>query len=130
MLTLFNLQWVKIFLTLMQSSILKINRIYIKKLYYAPFNYITDKACFSKCASRFALAIHKSWFPNRLYLFADPLKQFFVKTRNQNFPFVRKFVFRETIKFLFTLQAWQFACILLQKVLNCTLFSCTLIGGA
>ena len=37
------------------------------------------------------------------------------------------FVFRET-KFLFTLQARQIAYILLQKVLNCTLFSCIWIA--
>ena len=41
----------------------------------------------------------------------------------QNFPSVGIFVFRETTKFLFTLQAQQINYILLQKVLNCTLFS-------
>ena len=54
----------------------------------------------------------------------DHLKQFFVKISDQNFPFVRTFVFRETIRFLFTLQAWKFVYILLQKVFNCKQFSC------
>ena len=41
---------------------------------------------------------------------------------NQNFPSVGIFVFRETTKLPFTLQARQIAYIVLQKVLNCTLF--------
>ena len=41
---------------------------------------------------------------------------------------VRIFVFRETTKFLFTLTARQIAYILLQKVLNCTLFACIWIA--
>ena len=67
--------------------------------------------------------IHKSWSPDRPWLFTDHLKQLFVKTKNQNLPFVRAFVFRKTTKFLFTLYKIQFSCISLQKVLNCTLFS-------
>ena len=46
----------------------------------------------------------------------------------QNFPSVGIFVFRETTKFLFTLQAQQINYILLQTVLNCTLFSSILIA--
>ena len=42
---------------------------------------------------------------------------------NPNFLSVGIFVFRETRKFLFTLQARQIAYIWLQKVLDCTLFS-------
>ena len=45
----------------------------------------------------------------------DHLKYFFVKFVNQNFQSVRITVFRETTKFLFTLEAQQFAYILLQK---------------
>ena len=51
-----------------------------------------------------------------------------MKFANQNFPYVGIFVFRETTKFLFTLQARKIDYILLQKVLNCTLFSCILIA--
>ena len=46
----------------------------------------------------------------------------FVKFVNQNFPSVRIFVFRETIKFLFILQAQQFAYALHQKVKLYTIF--------
>ena len=46
-----------------------------------------------------------------------------MKFANQNFLSVGIFVLRGTTKFLFTLQARQIAYILLQKVLNCTLFS-------
>ena len=52
------------------------------------------------------------------------LSNFFVKFANQNSPSVRIFVFKETTKFVFTLQDRQFAYILLQKVLNCKPFSC------
>ena len=70
--------------------------------------------------------------------FVDHFKYFFVKFTNQNFPSNGIFVFRETTKLLFTLQARQVTYNLLQKVLNCTLFSYiwrafwpqTLIGGA
>ena len=52
------------------------------------------------------------------------IKFFFSRiTLSKNFPSVRIFVFRKTTNFLFTLQARQFASILLQKVLNCTQFS-------
>ena len=121
-LILFNLQWVQTLLTLMQSSTFKFNHIHLNKqyipliyFYYAPFNYITDKTCFSKSSSRSELVIHRSWFSNQLCLFADNLKHFFVKISDQNFHSVRTFVFSKTTKFLFTR---QFACILLQKVLN------------
>ena len=56
--------------------------------------------------------------------FADHFKQFFVKLVNQNFHSVRIFAFRETSKFLFTLLVWQFAHILIKKVLNCTIIFC------
>ena len=46
-----------------------------------------------------------------------------MKFENQNFPSFTIFVFRETKKFLFALQVQQFADVLLQKVLNHTLFS-------
>ena len=85
---------------------------------------MTDKTCFSKSTSWFELAIHRSLFSDRLFLLADHFTKLFVIIRNQNFPFVRTLVFRETTKFLFTLQTWQFFYILLQKVLNCTLLSC------
>ena len=51
----------------------------------------------------------------------------FCETCESKLPSIRIFVFRETTKFLFTLQARQFAYILLQ-VLNCTLFSCIWIA--
>ena len=66
----------------------------------------------------FKLAICQLRFENQLCLFPDNCKQFVVKFANQNFPFVRIFVFRETAKFLFTLQMRQLAYILLQKVLQ------------
>ena len=47
-----------------------------------------------------------------------------MKFANQNFSSIRIFAFRETTKFLFTLEARQLDYILLQKVLNFTLFSC------
>ena len=47
-----------------------------------------------------------------------------MKFANQNFLSVEIFVFWETRKFLFTLQTRQIAYILLQNLLNCTLFSC------
>ena len=72
--------------------------------------------------------IHRSQFTNQLCVSTDHFKQFFVKFANKNFPSVRIFVFRETTEFLFTLQAQQFAYILLQKVLNSTLFSCIWIA--
>ena len=56
----------------------------------------------------FELAVRESRFADWIFLFTDHFKQFF----------------RETTKFLFTLQAWQITYILLQKVLNYTLFSC------
>ena len=46
-----------------------------------------------------------------------------MKFANQNFLLVGIVVFRETTKFLFTLHARQITYILLQKVLDCTLFS-------
>ena len=49
------------------------------------------------------------------------LSAFFFKFSNQSFPSVRIFIFREIVKFLFILQAQQFAYTLLQKVLSCTL---------
>ena len=61
--------------------------------------------------------------PTNLAFLQTILSNFFVKIRDQNFRFVRTFVFREITKFLFTHQVWQFAYILLQKVLNCTQFS-------
>ena len=61
---------------------------------------------------------------DQLCLFVDHCNQFLVKFADQNFPSVRIFVFRETTKFFFTLQAQQFTYILHRKVLNCTLFSC------
>ena len=54
---------------------------------------------------RFKLAIRESQFADRIYLFADRFKHFFVKFTNQHFPSARIFVMRETTKFLFTLQA-------------------------
>ena len=63
-------------------------------------------------------------FADRFCLFADHLKQFFVKSANQDFPSVRLFVSIETTRFLFTLQAQQFVYIALQNVLICTQFSC------
>ena len=47
-------------------------------------------------------------FADWLCLFADHFKQFFVKFTNQNFHSIKTFVFRETTKFLFILQAPQF----------------------
>ena len=47
---------------------------------------------------------------------------------NENFPSVRIFIFRKTTKFLFALQARQLDYILLQRVLDCTLFSCIWIA--
>ena len=55
----------------------------------------------------FELANLKSRFMDRLYFFADHFKPIFVKFANQNFRSVRIFVFRETTKFQFTLQACQ-----------------------
>ena len=72
----------------------------------------------------FQLATHESWFADLLCLFMDQFEQFSVKFLSQTISSVRNFVFRETTKFLFILQAWQFTYILLQKVLNCTLCSC------
>ena len=60
--------------------------------------------------------------------FCRSLWAVFVKFANQNFLSVGVFVFRETTKFLFTLQAQQIAYILLQILLNCTLFSCIWIA--
>lgn len=54
-----------------------------------------------------AFETNKSQLTDRLRLFADHFKQFFVKFANQNihsFPY-RIFAFRETRNFLFTLQA-------------------------
>ena len=76
-------------------------------------------------ATEFELAFHESRFTDQLCPFAEYFKQFFVKFANQNlhsFP-SRIFVFRETKKFLITLQARQFAFIFLQKVSSRTLFS-------
>ena len=69
--------------------------------------------------SRFELTIHGSTLT-----FRESLLAFFVKFANQNFPSVRISVFRETTEFLFTPQARQFVYILLQKVLNWTIFAC------
>ena len=74
-----------------------------------------------KITTGFELAIRESQFANRLCLFADHFKQFFMEFANQNLPSIGTFVFRETTKFLITPQARQFAYILLQY---CTLFSC------
>ena len=52
------------------------------------------------------------------------IQEFSVKFTNQNIPSAKIFVFQETTKFMFTLQARQFAYILLENVLNCTHFSC------
>ena len=51
----------------------------------------------------------------------DNFKQFFVKYETQNCLSAGTFAFMETTKFLFALQVWQFAYILLQNVLNSTL---------
>ena len=61
-------------------------------------------------------------FADRLCLFPDHCKQSFVKFANQNFSSVCIFVFQETTKFLFTLQARQFDYILLEKVFLYTIF--------
>ena len=74
------------------------------------------------------LAIYEMHFADQFCLFADHFKQFFVKFAKQDFLSVIIFGFRETIKFLFTLQSQQFTYILLQKLWNCTLFSCIWIA--
>ena len=53
----------------------------------------------------FRVRISDSRFADQLCLFANHLKQFFVKFANQNFPSVRISAFRETTKFLFAPQA-------------------------
>ena len=63
------------------------------------------RALFSCNASGFKLAIRELRFADQPYHFADHFKLFFVKYANQNFPSVGIFVFRETTKFLYTLQA-------------------------
>ena len=67
-----------------------------------------------KITTGFELAIRESQFANRLCLFADHFKQFFMKFANQNLPSIGTFVFKETTKFLITLQARQFTYFLLQ----------------
>ena len=66
----------------------------------------------------------ESLFADGLCLFANQFEQFFMQFENQNFPSGRVFVLRKTTKFLITRQVRQFAYILLQKVINSTLFSC------
>ena len=73
--------------------------------------------------------IYELQFVDQLCLSVDHFKKCFVKFANQNFPSVRIFVFQEKMKFLFTLQAEQFAYILLQNVLNYILFCCIWLLG-
>ena len=50
---------------------------------------------------------------DQLCLFTDHFKQFSVKFVSQNFPSFKIFVYRESTKFLVTLQALQFPYIFL-----------------
>ena len=88
---------------------------------------ITELFCKEKVTAGFKLAIRESQFVHRFCLFTDQFKHFFfffpVKFESQNFPSVGNFIFRKTAKLLFTLQAREFAYIVLQIVLHCTLFS-------
>ena len=58
---------------------------------------------------------------NQLCLFADHF------TKIKTFLLLRIFVLQENTKFLLTLQIRHFTYILLEKVLNCTLFSSILV---
>ena len=73
------------------------------------FHFAEQLSCmmieFCKIDSRFELMIRELQFVDRLCLVTYYFKQFFVKIANQNFPSVRIFFFRETMKFLFTLPA-------------------------
>ena len=64
--------------------------------------------------SGFELAISKSWFADWICLFGDHFKQFLWNLQI-NSPSVGIFAFRETTKFLFTLQAPQIAYYLTPK---------------
>ena len=75
------------------------------------------------CKTGFKLAICKLRFLDRIYLSQITLRSF-CEIRKSIFPSVRIFIFRETTKFLFTLQARQIAYILLQKVFYSKNFSC------
>ena len=77
-----------------------------------------DKKEKCACFLGFELAIVESRFADEPCCFVGHFKQFFVKIANQKFTSFGIFVFRETTKFLFTLQARQFAYTLLQKVLK------------
>ena len=69
------------------------------------------------------VVVRRLRFADRLCLFADHFKQFFVKFAKQNFPSIRIFLFRETTKFVFTLQTQQFSYILLEKSVKlCIIF--------
>ena len=65
---------------------------------------------------------------DQVCLFTDHFNQFSVKFVSQNFPFFRIFVWRETTKFLVTLQALQFTDIFFFLLLNGTLFYCIWIS--
>ena len=79
--------------------------------------------------TRLKVVICEMQFADRLCFFSSDLfKHFFVKFANQKIPSFRIFVFKETTRFLFILQAQQLAYILLLTKLNCTLFSCIWIA--
>ena len=78
------------------------------------------------------LAIHKSWFTDHNsqinFVFSQiTLSNFLWNLQIKTF-LLLEFLFSGKPEFLFTLQAQQFAYILLQKVLNSTLFSCIWIA--
>ena len=65
---------------------------------------------------------------DQLCLSTDHFKQFSVEFVSQNFPSFRIFVYRETTKFVVSLQALQFTYIFHKTMLNGTLFYCIWIA--